>query len=106
MKISRTLNKYNLLFTDTEKIHWSKIGGERKKPRPFHEVLRCFTDRSMRERQLANCSYDMHRMIREDEETCQIINRLVRNRSHQSITSWAIYIATLAGHGSYHAQKL
>ena len=43
-------------------------------------------------------------MFREDEKTFQIINRFVRNRSHQNIMSWAMYI-TLAGHGSYHAQK-
>ena len=36
VKISRTLNKDNLLFTDTEKTNWSKIGRESKKPRPFH----------------------------------------------------------------------
>ena len=58
----------------------------------------------MKERQIADCSNYMHHMVRKDEETFQIINRIVRNRSYQNITSLAMYI-TLAGHVSYHAQK-
>ena len=105
LKIARTLIRDNLLFTDTEKINWSKIGGEKKKPKPFYEVLRCFTDKSMKERQIADCSNEMHRMVREDEDAFRTINRLVRDRSHQNITSWAVYVAALAGHGKYQAQN-
>ena len=105
VKAARSLNSENLLFTDTEKINWSKIGGEKKKARPFYEVLRCFTDKNMKEREIGDCSNEMHRMVRDDEDAFGKIIRLVRDRSHQNLTSWAVYVAALAGHGKYDAQN-
>ena len=105
LKTARSLTSDNLLFTDTEKISWSKIGGEKKKTRPFYEVLRCFTDKKMKEREIGDCSNEMHRMIRDDKGTFQMVAKLVRDRSHQNLTSWAVYVAALAGHGKYEAQN-
>ena len=105
LKMARSLASDNLLFTDTEKINWAKIGGEKKKMRPFYEVLRCFTDKNVKEREIGDCSNEMHRMIRDDQGTLQMIAKLVRDRSHQNLTSWAVYVAALAGHGRYEAQN-
>ena len=105
LKIARSLASDNLLFTDTEKINWSKIGGEKKTMRPFYEVLRCFTDKTMKEREIGDCSNEIHRMVRDDQGTFQTVARLVRDRSHQNLTSWAVYVAALAGHGKYEAQN-
>ena len=105
LKIARSLASDNLLFTDTEKINWSKIVGEKKTMRPFYEMLRCFTDKTMKEREIGDCSNEMHRMVRDDQGTFQMVTRLVRDRSHQNLTSWAVYVAALAGHGKYEAQN-
>ena len=105
VKTARSLYTDNLLFTDTEKINWSKIGGEMKKARHFYEVLRCFTDKNMKEREIGDCSNEMHRMVRDDEGAFRMIVRMVGARSHQNLTSWAVYVAALAGHGKYDAQS-
>ena len=105
LKITRSLDSDNLLFTDTEKINWSKIGGEKKTMRPFYELLRCFTDKTMKEREIGDCSNEMHLTVRDDQGTFQKVARLVRDRSHQNLTSWAVYVAALAGHGKYEAQN-
>ena len=105
-KTEQSLISDSLLFTDTEKIQWSKMGGERKETtRPLYEVLRCFTDKSMKERDIGDCSNELHRMVRDDQGIFRTIVRLVQDRSHQNLTSWAVYVAVLAGHGKYEAQK-
>ena len=102
----RSLTSDSLQFTQTEKIKWSKMGGEtKKKPRPLYEVLRCFTDKSMKERGIADCSNELHGMVRDDKTTFRSIVKLVQDRSHQNLTSLAVYAAALAGHGKYEAQN-
>ena len=105
-KTAESLKSDNLLFTETDKIQWSKMGGEKKERiRPLYDVLRCFTDKNVKESKIADCSNELHRMIKRDQDTFRTIVRLVQDRSHQNLTSWAVYIAALAGHGKYHAQK-
>lgn len=105
MNAARSLSSDSLLFTDTEKIQWRKMGGEKKeKVRPLYEVLRCFTEKSMKEREIGDCSNELHSMVQDDPGTFRTIVRLVQDRSHQNLTSWAVYVAVLAGHGKYEAQ--
>ena len=107
LKTARSLTSDSLLFTDTEKIQWSKMGGDKKETmRPLYEVLRCFTDKNMKERDIGDCSNELHRMVRDDESTFRAIVRMVQDRGHQNVTSWAVYVAALAGHGKYEAQKV
>ena len=48
----------------------------------------------MKESKIADCSNELHRMIKSDhEDTFRTIVRLVQDRSHQNLTSWAVYIA-------------
>ncbi|CAH3192629.1 unnamed protein product, partial [Porites evermanni] len=102
----RSLTSDSLQFTQTEKIKWSKMGGEaKKKPRPLYEVLRCFTDKSIKEREIADCSNELHGMVRDDKTSFRSIVKLIQYRNHQNLTSLAVYAAALAGHGKYEAQN-
>ena len=102
----QSLSSDSLLFTETDKIQWSKMGGEKtERVRPLYVMLRCFTDKGMKERDIGDCSNELHRMVKDDEGTFRTIVRLVQDRSHQNLTSWAVYIAALAGHGKYEAQN-
>ena len=102
----QSLTSDSLLFTETDKIKWSKMGGEKtERVRPLYVVLRCFTDKGMKERDIGDCSNELHRMVKDDESTFRTIVRLVQDRSHQNLTSWTVYIAALAGHGKYGAQN-
>lgn len=56
-KTAESLKSDNLLFTETDKIQWSKMGGEKKERiRPLYDVLRCFTDKNVKESKIADCS--------------------------------------------------
>ena len=105
LDLVKSLTRDSILFTDTEKINWSEIGGERKKARPLHEVLRCFVDKSIREPEIAYCSTELHNMVRNDEGVFRAIRRLVQNRNHQNVTSWSVYVCALAAHGKFEAQN-
>jgi len=94
------------LFSDAEKINWSEIGGEKKKARPLHEVLRCFVDKNVKKREVGACASELHHMVRNDESVFKTIKRLVENRNHQNQTSWGVYVSALAAHGKYEAQNV
>ncbi|XP_068740821.1 uncharacterized protein [Montipora capricornis] len=103
---AQSLTSDSLLFTETDKIKWSTIGGERtERMRPLYVVLRCFTDKDMKERDIGDCSNELHRMVKDDKGTFRTIVRLIQDRSHRNLTSWAVYIAALSGHGKYEAQN-
>ena len=107
LRTARSLTNDKLLFTDAEKIQWSKVGGEEKeKMRPLYEVLRCFTDKTMKEREIGDCSNELQRMVRDDKDSFRTIVRLVQDRTHQNLTSWEVYLAALAGQGKYEAQSV
>ena len=101
----KSLTRDSILFTDFEKINWSEIGGEEKKGRPLHEVLRCFVDKSIKEREVGYCSSELHHMVRNDESVFKAIKRLVQNRNHQNVTSWGVYVSALVAHAKYEAQN-
>ena len=100
----KSLISDSLLFRDTEKIKWSKIGGEKKKTRPLYELLRCFVDKSTKEREVGYCTNELHHMVRSDESVFRAVKRLVQNRNHQNLTSWTVYVGALAAHGKGEAQ--
>ena len=101
----QSLTRDSILFTDAEKIDWWNIGGEKKQARPLHEVLRCFVDKNIKERDVSYCSSELHHMVRSDESVFKAIKRLVQNRNHQNVTSWGVYVSALAAHGKYEAQN-
>ena len=106
LKTVRGLAKDILLFDDLDKIKWSEIGKEKKKPRPLHEVLRCFVDKGVKEREVGYCTNELHHMVRDDRSIFRAVKRLAENRNHQNVTSWAVYLAALAAHGKYEAQNV
>ena len=106
LKTIKSLTRDSLLFDDTDKIKWSEVGGEKKKTRPLHEVLRCFVDKSIKEREIGYCTNELHHMVRNDRNVFRTVRQLVQNRNHQNLTSWAVYVAALAANGKYEAQNV
>ena len=105
LKTIRSLTRDSLLFDGAEKIKWSEVGGEKQKTRPLYKVLSCFVDKSVREREIGYCTNELHHMIRNDKSIFRAIKRLIQNRNHQNLTSWAVYVAALTAHGKYEAQN-
>lgn len=106
LDVVKSLIKDTILFTDADKIDWTKIGGEQRKVRPMEEVLRCLNKKDIKEREIAHCSSELHHMVLNDEDVFKSIKHLVRNRDHQNLTAWSIYVSALAAHGKYEAQNV
>ena len=106
LKTINSLTTDSLLFRDTKKLKWSVMTEERRKSRPLHEVLRCFVDKSVKDREIGYCTNELHQMVVNDENVFRAIKRLIQNRNHQNLTTWAVYIAALTAHGKYDAQKV
>lgn len=105
LKTTKSLTRDSLLLDDTDKIKVSEISKEKKKTRPLYEVLRCFVDDTVEEREVGYCTNELHHMVRNDKNVFRAVKRLVQNRNHQNLTSWAVYLAALAAHGKYEAQN-
>lgn len=106
LDVVKSLIKDTILFTDADKIDWSEIGGEQRKVRPMAEVLRCLNKKDIKEREIAHCSSELHHMVLNDEDVFKSIKHMVRNRDHQNLTAWSIYVSALAAHGKYEAQNV
>ena len=105
LKTLKFLSSDSLMVDDIDKIKWSKEG-RKKKPRPLHEVLRCFADKSVKVPEIGYCTNELHHMVRNERSVFRAVKQLVQNRNHQNLTSWAIYVAALAAHGKYEAQNV
>ena len=106
LKIMKTLTRDSLIFDATDKINWSEVGGEKKKTRPLYEVLRCFLDKTVREREVGYCTSELHHMVRNNKTVFRAVKQLLENRNHQNLTSWAVYVAALTANGKYEAQNV
>ena len=105
LKTTESLTRDSLMLDDTDKIKVSEVSKEKKKTRPLYEVLRCFVDDNVEEREVGYCTNELHNMVRNDKNVFRAVKRLVQNRNHQNVTSWAVYLAALAAHGKYEAQN-
>ncbi|KAK3735013.1 hypothetical protein QZH41_010659, partial [Actinostola sp. cb2023] len=100
------LHRDNLVFKDTHKIKWKDVGGDKIKFRPFYEIMRCFTDPTVKDREIGECAREIHKLAQHDNEVFQKICQLVLQRNHQNVTSWSVLVSVLAGHGKYQAQNV
>ena len=102
----KSVMRDSILFTDAEKINWTDVGGDNMKTRPLYELLRCFVDNTAQEREIAYCSTELHHLIQNDKSVFKAIKELVKNRNHQNLTSWSVFVSALAAHGKYEAQNV
>ena len=105
LKNNDTLTNTTLVFTDSDKINWSNVGGEKPKTQPLFEILQCINDPKTKESQTAECVRQLHRQMETDPLTFDLVENLVLQRAHQNVTSWAVLSSSLAGNGKYRAQK-
>ena len=106
LNVEKTVKRDSIMFTDAEKIHWSNVGGDKTRTRPLYELLRCFVDTTVHEREIAYCSTELHHLIRNDKSVFQEIKRLVKNQNHENATSWSVLVSALAAHGKFEAQNV
>ena len=103
----KTLERESLVFKDSGKIDWKKYGGEQtRNTRPLYELIRCFTDKSLKEREIGDCSRELSHLIRSNEEAFKKVSNTLIQRTHQNITSWAVLVSSFAWHGTLQAQNV
>ncbi|EDO42273.1 predicted protein [Nematostella vectensis] len=101
----RGLHRDNLVFADVHKVKTDTVGGEKIKFRPFYELIRCFSDKSVEDREVGLCAREIHKLVKYDDKAFQKIRRLVLEREHQNTTTWAVLTSALAAHGKLEAQE-
>ena len=103
----RTLKRETLVFKDSGRIDWKKYGGDDMRiPRPLFELIRCFTDKTVKKREIAECSRELNELIRNNREAFKKVSNILSQRTHQNITSWAVLVSNFAWHGTLEAQNV
>ena len=101
----KAVRRDSILFTDVEKITWSDVSGNKMQTRSLYDLLRCFVDKSVQEREIAYCSTELHHLVRNNKIVFKTIKRLIQNRNHQNLTCWSVCVSALAAHGKIDAQN-
>ena len=99
-----TLRSSNLVFTDSDKIKWSNIGGEKPKRQALFELVQCINDLNTKESDIAECMRQIHRQMDTDSQTYNLVENIVLQRTHRNMTSWEVLTSALAGNGRQRAQ--
>ena len=100
------LKQDTLTHADVHRLHWSKFGNPKKPTRTFYELLRCYSDPSVRKTELSQCVKELHYLARTDDETHRTIAKLTLSRSHQNFSSWSGLVGALVVKGDYETQKV
>ena len=100
------LKQDTLTHTDVHRLHWSKIGNLGKPTRTFYELLRCYSDPSVKKNELSQCIKELHFLARTDDETHRTIAELTLSRSHQNFSTWSGLVGALVVKGDYETQKV
>ena len=101
-----TLKRDSLSYDDINRLKWSSVGNPKKPTRTFYELLRCYSDPSVKESELSKCIKELHFLARSDDAIFQRITDLTLERSHQNISTWSGLVGSLVVRGDYHTQKV
>ena len=90
------LKKDTLSYGDIHRVKWSSIGGSSKPSRTFYELLRCYSDPSVKKSELSQCVKELHRLI---------VN-LTLGRSHLNFSTWSGLVGSIVVRGDDKTQKI
>ena len=101
-----TLKRDSLTYGDMHRLKWSSVGNPKRPSRTFYELLRCYSDTSVKESELTICIKELHFLARNDDDIFQKIVNLALERSHQNISTWSGLVGSLVVRGDYNTQKI
>ena len=108
-KIHSSLHKLkhdSLSFSEIHHLQWSSIGDPNKPNRTFYELLRCYSDRSVKKSELSQCVKELHHLAKIDDEIFNNIVNLTLGRSHLNFSTWSGLVGSIVVRGDYHTQKI
>ena len=100
------LKQDTLTHSDVHRLRWSDIGNHKKPTRTFYELLRCYSDPSVKKNELSQCVKEFHFLARTDEKTHRKIVELTLSRSHQNFSTWSGLVGALVVKGDHATQKI
>ena len=100
------LKQDTLTHSDVHRLRWSDIGNLKKPTRTFYELLRCYSDPSVKRNELSQCVKELHYLARTDDETHRKIAELTLSRSHKNFSTWSGLVGALVVKGDHATQKV
>ena len=87
-------------------VKWSLVDDPNKPKRTFYELLRCYSDLSVKKNELLQCVIELHYLARTDDEIFKNIVNLTLERSHQNFSTWSGLVGSIVVRGDYQTQKI
>lgn len=98
------LKQDTLIYHDVHRLGWSQVGNPQKPSRTFYELLRCYSDPSVKKHELSVCIKELHYLARIDDDIHRNIAELTLSRSHQNFSTWSGLVGALVVKGDYDTQ--
>ena len=99
------LKQDTLSYGEMQNLKWSVVGDRTKPNRTFYELLRCYSDPSVKENELSQCIKELHYLARTDDEIFNMIVNLTLERSHLNFSTWSGLVGSIVTRGDYETQK-
>ncbi|CAB3984857.1 DNA double-strand break repair Rad50 ATPase, partial [Paramuricea clavata] len=100
------LKQDTLSYDGIHRLKWSSIGDPDKPSRSLYELLRCYSDPSVKESELSECIRELHYLAKIDDEIFENIVNLTLERSHLNFSTWSGLVGAIVVRGDYKTQKI
>ncbi|CAB3978996.1 DNA double-strand break repair Rad50 ATPase, partial [Paramuricea clavata] len=101
-----SLKQDTLSYDGIRRLKWSSIGDPNKLSRTFYELLRCYSDPSVKESELSQCIKEFHYLAKTDDEIFENIVNLTLERSHLNFSTWSGLVGAIVVRGDCKTQKI
>ena len=100
------LKQDTLSYDGIHRLKWSSIGDPNKPTRTFYELLRCYSDPSVKESELSQCIKEFHFLAKTDDDIFENIVNLTLERSHLNFSTWSGLVGAVVVRGDYKTQTI
>ena len=102
----QNLKHDSLSYGGIHHLKWSLVGDPSKPNRTFYELLRCYSDPSVKKSELSQCVKELHHLAKIDDEIFNSIVNLTFERSHLNFSTWSGLVGSIVVRGDYQTQKI
>ena len=100
------LKEDTLTYGRMHHLKWSSLADPKKRSRTFYELLRCYSDLSVKKDQLLQCIKELHYLAKFNDEIFKNIVNLTLERSHLNFSTWSGLVGSIVVRGDYQTQKI
>ena len=100
------LKQGTLSYDGVNDINWSSAGDPNKPSRTLYELLRCYSDPSVKESELSQCVKELHYQAKTNDVIFENIVNLTLERSHLNFSTWSGLVGAIVVRGDYETQKM